>query len=78
MLSEKEREEEAIEFVLGEAIRFGAAIGSWHNSKILWQQMAGAECIDIIRKKALFEIKSQIREIANDVCHKCGQKNPDK
>ena len=75
-------EQEVIEAVLNDAIRFGAAIGSWHDSKISWHNMAAGSCIKAIKEMAAYEIKHKIKEIEEKRCHVCGQiksvdNNPD-
>ena len=67
---------ELIESVLKDAIAFGAAVGSWHESSIRWHQRAGGECINVIKSHAADYIISQQQDIRNKMCHVCGNKKP--
>ncbi len=73
---DKEKEKQgAIEAVLEDSIRFGAAIGSWLDCDgfVRWHQRGGAGCVKAIKEAAALEIKSKLREIENNLCHGCGR-----
>ncbi len=75
MDKEKEKQE-WLSGIMTEAVRFGSAIGSWLDTKQLWQNFAAHECIKIIQEAASREALQRLNEIDNDLCFQCGQKKP--
>ena len=64
--------------VISDAIRFGAAIGSWYDSKQIWHQCAGNDCCTAIEKYAISEIADEFRLIDEQRCRLCDQLKPKK
>ncbi len=73
MDKDKEKQE-WLSGIMMDATRFGAAIGSWMDTKQLWQNYAAHECLEIIQRAASEEALRRLNEIDNDLCFSCGQK----
>ncbi len=68
-----EETHDRIKGIIEDAVRFGSAIGSWHDSKVPWHNHAGSDCIRAVKEHASREIDTLIKESENNYCHQCHQ-----
>lgn len=60
--TQQHAQEQLTKGVLDDVFRFGAAIGSWHNSKDAWHQRACRRMIEIVYEEAYDELQWRIRQ----------------
>jgi len=59
---EMEEYKDEIKFVMEDMFRFGAAIGSWFDSKQLWHNQMANKCLQASLDSAAQEVISRIRQ----------------